>query len=35
MLTRHEMELPSDTYSQEQLDELDLLTEKWVNGHYG
>ena len=30
-----EMEFAPKTYSQEQLDELDRLTEKWVNDHYG
>ena len=30
-----EMEFAPTTYSQEQLDELDRLTEKWVNDHYG
>jgi hypothetical protein len=29
-----EMEFAPETYSQEQLDELDRLTEKWVNDHY-
>lgn len=28
-----EMEFAPETYSQEQLDELDQLTEKWVNAH--
>lgn len=30
-----EMEFAPKTYSQESLDELDRLTEKWVNDHYG
>ena len=30
-----EMEFAPKTYSQEQIDELDRLTEKWVNDHYG
>lgn len=30
-----EMEFAPKTYSQEQLDELDRLTEKWVDDHYG
>lgn len=30
-----EMEFAPKTYSQEQLNELDRLTEKWVNDHYG
>ena len=29
-----EMEFAPNTWSQEQLDELDRLTEKWVNDHY-
>ncbi len=29
-----EMEFVPKTYSQEQIDELDRLTEKWVNDHY-
>ena len=29
-----EMEFAPKTYSREQLDELDRLTEKWVNEHY-
>ncbi len=29
-----EMEFAPKTYSQEQIDELDRLTEKWVNDHY-
>ena len=29
-----EMEFAPETYSQEQLDELDRLTEKGVNDHY-
>jgi hypothetical protein len=29
-----EIEFALETYSQEQLDELDRLTEKWVNDHY-
>jgi hypothetical protein len=29
-----EMEFTPKTYSQEQIDELDRLTEKWVNNHY-
>jgi len=29
-----EMEFVPKTYSQEQIDELDQLTEKWVNDHY-
>jgi hypothetical protein len=28
-----EMEFAPETYSQEQLDELDQLTEKWVDAH--
>ena len=30
-----EMEFAPKTYSQEQIDELDRLTETWVNDHYG
>ncbi len=30
-----EMEFAPKTYSKEQLDELDQLTEKWVNDYYG
>ena len=30
-----EMEFAPKSYSREQLDELDRLTEKWVNDHYG
>jgi len=30
-----EMEFAPKSYSREQLDELDRLTEKWVNAHYG
>ena len=30
-----EMEFAPKTYSQEQMDELDRLTEKWVNDHNG
>jgi hypothetical protein len=30
-----EMEFAPTTYSQEQVDELDQLTEKWVNDHNG
>ena len=30
-----EMEFSPKTYSQQQLDELDRLTETWVNNHYG
>ena len=30
-----EMEFAPETYSQEQLDEFDRLTEKWVDDHYG
>ena len=30
-----EMEFAPESYSREQLDELDRLTEKWVNAHYG
>jgi len=29
-----EMEFTPKTYSQEQIDELDRLTEKWVDDHY-
>ena len=29
-----EMEFAPKSYSREQLDELDRLTEKWVNDHY-
>jgi len=29
-----EMEFAPKTYSQEQIDELDRLTETWVNDHY-
>lgn len=29
-----EMEFAPKTYSQEQIDELDRLTEAWVNDHY-
>ena len=29
-----EMEFAPESYSQEQLHELDQLTEKWVNAHY-
>ena len=29
-----EMEFAPKTYSRAQLDELDRLTEKWVNDHY-
>ena len=29
-----EMEFAPKSYSREQLDELDRLTEKWVNAHY-
>jgi hypothetical protein len=29
------MEFAPKTYSKEQLDELDQLTEKWVNDYYG
>jgi len=29
-----EMEFAPESYSQEELDELDRLTEKWVNAHY-
>ena len=29
-----EMVFTPKTYSQEQIDELDRLTEKWVNNHY-
>jgi hypothetical protein len=29
-----EMEFAPESYSQEQLDELDVLTEKWINDHY-
>ena len=29
-----EMEFAPKTYSREQLDELDRLTENWVNDHY-
>ena len=28
-----EMEFAPPTYSQEQLDELDQLTEKWIEDH--
>lgn len=30
-----EMEFAPKTYSQEQIDELDRLTEAWTNDHYG
>lgn len=30
-----EMEFAPKSYSQEQIDELDRLTETWVNDHYG
>ena len=30
-----EMEFVPKTYSQEQIDELDRLTETWVDDHYG
>ena len=29
-----EMAFAPETYSQEQLDELDRLTEAWINDHY-
>ena len=29
-----EMEFAQKAYSQEQLDELDQMTEQWVNDHY-
>ena len=29
-----EMEFAPNSYSQEQIDELDRLTEGWVNDHY-
>jgi len=29
-----EMEFAPESYSQEQLDELDILTEQWVDDHY-
>ena len=29
-----EMEFAPESYSQEQLDELDVLTEQWINDHY-
>ena len=29
-----EMEFAPESYSREQLDELDQLTEEWVNAHY-
>ena len=29
-----ELEFAPETYSHEQLDELDRLTEQWVNDHY-
>jgi len=29
-----EIEFAPESYSREQLDELDRLTEKWVNAHY-
>jgi len=29
-----EMKFIPKTYSQEEIDELDRLTEKWVNNHY-
>lgn len=29
-----DMEFVPETYSQEQLDELDRLTEAWINDHY-
>jgi len=28
------MEFAPKTYSQEQIDELDQLTEAWTNDHY-
>ena len=28
-----EMEFAPETFSEEQLDELDRLTEQWVNNH--
>ncbi len=34
LITWLEMEFVPKTYSQEQIDELDRLTEKWVNDHY-
>ena len=30
-----EMEFAPESYSQEQLDELDRLTETWIDDHYG
>ena len=30
-----EMEFAPESYSQEQLDELDRLTEEWINDHNG
>ena len=30
-----EMEFAPETYSQEQLDELDRLTVKWIDDYYG
>ena len=30
-----EMEFAPESYSQEQLDELDRLTEKWIDEHNG
>jgi hypothetical protein len=30
-----EMEFTPETYSQEQIDELDQLTEKWIDDYYG
>jgi hypothetical protein len=30
-----EMEFAPESYSQEQLDELDRLTERWIDDHYG
>ena len=30
-----EMEFAPETYPQEQIDELDRLTEKWIDDYYG